>query len=60
MLAIFTYGLPEAELAMAENKCELITLSNYEILLETALSEQRISQSELEILAKWRHNPYAW
>lgn len=60
MLAIFSYGLSEASLAMADNKCELITLSNYEILIETALNEQRISPEELEMLSKWRHNPYAW
>lgn len=60
MLAIFSYGLPEAEQAMAENNCELVTLSNYTCLLETALQEGRISQNELELLAKWRENPHAW
>lgn len=60
MLAIFSYGLPEAEAAMAKNNCELHTLSNYELLLETALLEERISQSELELLAKWRENPHDW
>ncbi len=60
MLAIFSYGLPEADLAMTENHCELVTLSNYTCLLETALQEGRISQEELELLAKWRENPHAW
>jgi len=60
MLAIFSYGLPEADQTMAENHCELVTLSNYQCLLETALQEQRISQQELELLAKWREDPYAW
>jgi orotate phosphoribosyltransferase len=60
MLAIFSYDLPEAEKAMSENKCELVTLSNYTCLLETALQEGRISSEELQILAKWREDPHAW
>ncbi|MBW6497476.1 MAG: orotate phosphoribosyltransferase [Bacteroidales bacterium] len=60
MLAIFSYGLPEADKAMAENHCELVTLSNYSCLLETALQEGRINQEELELLAKWREDPHAW
>ncbi len=60
MLAIFSYGLPEADQAMAENNCQLVTLSNYPCLLETALQEGRINQEELELLAKWREDPHAW
>jgi len=60
MLAIFSYGLPEADEAMAENNCELVTLSNYTCLLETALQEGLINHEELELLAKWREDPHAW
>jgi orotate phosphoribosyltransferase len=60
MLAIFSYGLPEADKAMSENNCELVTLSNYTCLLETALQEGRISPEELLLLAKWREDPHAW
>lgn len=60
MLAIFSYSLPEADIAMSENNCELVTLSNYTCLLETALQEGRISSEELQILAKWREDPHAW
>jgi orotate phosphoribosyltransferase len=60
MLAIFSYDLPEADKAMSENNCLLVTLSNYTCLLETALHEGRISPEELQLLAKWREDPHAW
>ena len=60
MFAIFSYELPEAMEAMAENKVELMTLSNYSCLLETALQEGRISREELELLSQWRENPRSW
>lgn len=60
MLAIFTYGLPEAEEAMQENGLEMLTLSNYGCLLETALQEGRITGEDLELLSKWHENPHAW
>jgi orotate phosphoribosyltransferase len=60
MLSIFSYGLDEAEKAMQEHNCELITLSSYDCLLETALQEERITPEELELLLKWRQDPHAW
>jgi len=60
MLAIFSYGFDEAEKAMQEHNCELISLSSYDCLLETALQEERITPEELELLSKWRQDPHAW
>lgn len=60
MLAIFTYGFPVAEVAFKKAKVELTTLSNYEAVLELALSTKYIHESELKALQKWRQSPATW
>lgn len=60
MLAIFTYGLPEAEEAFKKSKVELTALSNYDAVLETALATDYIHESELKALQKWRVSPSTW
>jgi orotate phosphoribosyltransferase len=60
MLAIFTYGLPEAEEAFKKAKVELTALSNYDAVLETALATDYIHESELKALQKWRVSPSTW
>ncbi|HET9570544.1 MAG TPA: orotate phosphoribosyltransferase [Bacteroidales bacterium] len=60
MLAIFTYGFPEAEEAFRKAKVELTTLSNYDAVLETALATNFIHESELHTLQEWRLSPSNW
>lgn len=60
MLAIFTYGFPEAENAFKEADCELQTLSNYNVLIELASQSGYVSQNQLETLKNWRKNPGVW
>jgi orotate phosphoribosyltransferase len=60
VLAIFTYGFPEAEQAFAAAGCPLATLSNYPVLLETAVEKSYIRETELAELVRWRENPRAW
>lgn len=60
MLAIFTYGFPIAEEAFRKAKVELTTLSNYETVLEMALSTNYIHESELTALQEWRKSPETW
>jgi len=60
MLAIFTYGFPEAEKAFRKAKVELTALSNYDAVLETALATNYIHQSELQTLQEWRMSPSTW
>lgn len=59
-LAIFSYLFQEAsDLFQAEN-VPLATLSNYDALLEEAVSLQYINASDLETLRAWRSNPKVW
>lgn len=59
-LAIFTYGFQQAADAFAEANCPLVTLTNYEQLLEQALKDEYISPEALSLLKKWREAPASW
>ncbi|HAC22568.1 MAG TPA: orotate phosphoribosyltransferase [Porphyromonadaceae bacterium] len=60
MVAIFTYGFPIAQEKFAEANVELTTLSNYNAVLEQALSTNYIEQSDIETLKEWRKDPANW
>jgi orotate phosphoribosyltransferase len=60
MLAIFTYGFDVAEANFKAANVELITLSNYNHLLEQALEDAYISEEEKETLALWKKSPNTW
>jgi orotate phosphoribosyltransferase len=60
MAAIFTYGFAKAEEAFSEANCPLITLSNYEALIELAVETGYISEAQVETLKEWRRSPENW
>ncbi|MCP1996044.1 orotate phosphoribosyltransferase [Flavobacterium sp. HSC-61S13] len=60
MAAIFTYGFEIADQNFKEAGIELMTLSNYSSLLESAVEKKYISESDLETLKEWRTNPSIW
>jgi orotate phosphoribosyltransferase len=60
VISVFSYGLPEAENAFDAANCDYQSLSNYETLLDYALSEKIIDAETLKVLQKWRENPKAW
>jgi len=60
MFAIFTYGFPVAEENFKQKQCPLLTLSNYNILIEKALKEGYINNSHLASLQEWRMSPEKW
>jgi orotate phosphoribosyltransferase len=60
MAAIFTYGFDVAEDNFKNHKTELVTLSNYNHLIDEALSKGYVSKSELETLKEWRESPSTW
>jgi orotate phosphoribosyltransferase len=41
-------------------KCRLITLSDYNSLINEALESNYISDDDLQSLVKWRENPEKW
>jgi orotate phosphoribosyltransferase len=60
MVASFTYGFPVAEEAFREAGVTLITLSDYEAVLETAAETGYIKEEDKAVLAEWRKNPSEW
>ncbi len=60
MLAIFTYGFSVAEENFKNAGVELHTLSNYESLLNLAVSKNYISEKEQVTLQEWRKSPSTW
>ncbi|MDE5930515.1 MAG: orotate phosphoribosyltransferase, partial [Muribaculaceae bacterium] len=60
MAALFTYGFPVAEEAFRKAGVTLITLSNYNAMLEAALATGYIQESDLATLREWRKDPSNW
>lgn len=60
VLAIFQYGFAKAETAFASKNILWKTLSNYDALIQEAISMRYISESDLNTLKKWRENPDGW
>lgn len=60
MVAIFTYGFPVADEAFKQANVKLVTLSNYNAMLEAALEINYIKQEDIEALEKWRKDPANW
>jgi orotate phosphoribosyltransferase len=60
MVAIFTYEFKKASDAFAAENCTLDTLSNYSVLVDTAVKTGYIGQTEVETLKKWRVDPSVW
>jgi orotate phosphoribosyltransferase len=60
MAAIFTYGFQLSVDKFEENNCTLDTLSNYDALIDQAVSSNYIQSEDVEILKQWRISPDTW
>jgi len=60
MVALFTYGFPLAEENFNNAGVKLVTLSNYDAMLEVALQTEYITKDDLETLHMWRKDHANW
>lgn len=60
LVAIFTYGFDAAAQAFAKAKCRMETLTNYNILLQTAVERNFIAEKDRRSLEEWRADPQHW
>lgn len=60
MAAIFTYGFDKATDAFADAGIKLITLSDYDMLIEQALKAEYIDERDVQSLQEWRMAPDKW
>ncbi len=60
VVAIFSYGFPQAKAAFDKANCPYLTLSEYSVLLEEAIHSAYISMDEMTRLQEWQDDPKAW
>ncbi len=60
MVAIFSYGFPDAVDNFSKANCAIDTLSNYEVLIQIAVESGYVTKNELDTLKEWRKAPHLW
>ena len=60
MVASYTYGFDVAQEAFKNAKVRLITLTNYEAVLDVALKTGYITDADITVLNEWRKDPAHW
>lgn len=60
MVASFTYGFPIAAEAFQKSGVELVTLSDYDHLVEVARETGYVKEGDMETLREWREAPAEW
>ncbi len=60
LVSIFNYGLSEAAELFADAHCEVHSLLSYDVLLQVAREEEKISAEQLDMLEEWRKYPFNW
>ncbi|MDD4819240.1 MAG: orotate phosphoribosyltransferase [Flavobacteriales bacterium] len=60
MAAIMTYGFEVAEDNFSLADVRLITLCQYDVLIEKAVEKGYIHEHDIELLQEWRKSPSTW
>ena len=60
VISIFTYGFNAATENFKKADCEFISLCNYSTLLQEAVKQEYLNESDVKMLEKWRENPSKW
>lgn len=60
MIAIFDYGFDVAAKRFKDAKCRMLSLSNYDSLLDYAKNSDLLQKDDYEELQKWRIDPANW
>ena len=60
MVASYTYGFPVAKKAFEDANVKLVTLTDYEHVVEEAVETGYISNEDVEVLHEWRKDPANW
>lgn len=60
MVAAYTYGFETAISAFQKAKVKLITLTNYEAVIDVALKTGYITENQIALLDSWRKSPSTW
>jgi orotate phosphoribosyltransferase len=60
MVALFSYNFSKARREFEDANVELHTLSNYEAMVDEALSRGYITKDQEDVLKDWRFKPDTW
>ncbi len=60
VMAIFSYGFDVAKTRFEEAEIPLVTLSNYDQLLQEAAEINYIKSEDISLLKEWRNAPSEW
>ena len=60
MIAAFTYGFDVAVKSFKDANVQLVTLTNYDAVLEVALRTEYIDEEDIPTLQLWRKDPAHW
>ena len=60
MAAIFTYNFQLSITNFKESSCDLITLSDYDSLVQQAVESKYINESDVSLIKDWRRDPANW
>lgn len=60
LVAIFTYGFEVSTKNFADAECPVLTLSDYDTLVDSALKTKYITEDDIFSLHKWREKPDSW
>ena len=60
MVASYTYGFPVAEQAFKDANVKLVTLTDYDHVVNQALETGYIQDEDVAVLHKWRKDPAHW
>ena len=60
MVAIFTYGFPQATENFAKANVVLDTLTDYGTMIEMAVEQDYVKENQLDTLKQWRLQPETW
>ncbi|KKC51108.1 orotate phosphoribosyltransferase [Porphyromonas gulae] len=60
MVAVYTHGFPMAEQNFEKAGVKLVTLTDYDQVIEEALRTGYISAENVQLLREWRKSPETW
>ena len=60
MVASYTYGFQTAKDAFEQANVQLVTLTDYDAVIETALKTGYIEEKDIPTLNEWRKDPAHW
>ncbi|KRN93951.1 orotate phosphoribosyltransferase [Pediococcus stilesii] len=58
--SIFSYGLPDATKNFADQKTKLLSLLNYNQMVDYLQSSQALSEDEVQSAKEWHQDPWNW